>query len=125
MPSTNDYVNITLLGDLPPVGSWPPILNFMWITYEKENDDVWKSDTISKNGSQCTVGDFGGSHRHCYFIQPIIGIYGSLSIVVWLCHYLDTGNVISAAFCVVFKWSKYSNWSEYPHIGVCTNRFIK
>ena len=58
MPSTNDYVIIKSLGDLPPLGSWPPILNFMWITFEKENGNVWKSDTISKNGPQCTVGEF-------------------------------------------------------------------
>ena len=54
MPSTNDYVNNTLLED-SPVGSWPPILNFMWITFEKENGNVWKPDTISKNGPQSTA----------------------------------------------------------------------
>ena len=75
------------LGDLPPIGSWPPILNFIWITFEKENGYVWKPDTISKNGPQCTVGEFGGhidivtSFNQLY---AFMGLYPMLFGIVWL-----------------------------------------
>ena len=60
MPSTNDYVNIMSLGDLPPIGSWPPILNFIWITFEKENGNVENLKQFPKMVHSAQWGNLGG-----------------------------------------------------------------
>ena len=75
--------------------------NKFWLRYSRSkltSRSIVKSFNHSK---QCTMGEIGGSHRHCYFIQPsvpylliwaivgltqsIVGIYGPLSIVARYC----------------------------------------